>query len=110
MGTNYYATIPNESYHKDDISSRWEAPYRLIHLGKSSWGWCFALKIYPEENIIAEQYKYCNKNLSMFTIQFHYHFIQVLLYLYRANVPNNNIVSHENLDRIEGSICISSWI
>lgn len=44
MGTNYY-------WYKTpacDCCNREDAP---MHIGKSSYGWCFSLRVYPEENI-----------------------------------------------------------
>lgn len=44
MGTNYYLHAP-KCFH---CGKEEEPP---IHLGKSSWGWCFSLHIKPEEGI-----------------------------------------------------------
>lgn len=42
MGTNYYARI-NEC--------EWCGRYKRLKLGKSSAGWCFTLRVYPEKGI-----------------------------------------------------------
>lgn len=44
MGTNYYlaAKPPCECCKR---------PYKSLHIGKSSGGWCFALHVIPEEGI-----------------------------------------------------------
>jgi len=44
MGTNYYLHAP-KCFH---CGKEEEEP---LHLGKSSGGWCFALRIYPEDGI-----------------------------------------------------------
>lgn len=44
MGTNYY-------WYKTpacDCCKREDPP---LHIGKSSYGWCFSLRVYPEDNI-----------------------------------------------------------
>jgi len=50
MGTNYYLIKPSELLcnkcgHDPDVQS--------IHIGKSSFGWCFGLHIIPELNIFS---------------------------------------------------------
>lgn len=42
MGTNYYLVYP------DDEDGR---PSPQLHIGKSSSGWCFALRVYPERGL-----------------------------------------------------------
>jgi hypothetical protein len=44
MGTNYYLHAP-KCFH---CGKEEEPP---IHLGKSSWGWCFSLHVSPEDGI-----------------------------------------------------------
>ena len=44
MGTNYYL-------HTRQPCECCGRPYERIHIGKSSGGWCFALRVMPEENI-----------------------------------------------------------
>lgn len=42
MGTNYYyvSNVCSQCGHQEEL-----------HIGKSSGGWCFALRVYPERNI-----------------------------------------------------------
>lgn len=42
MGTNYYLLD-----HHCPSCNRADR----VHIGKSSWGWCFALHVYPEESL-----------------------------------------------------------
>ena len=44
MGTNYYL------YEKPDCP-HCDRPFDSLHIGKSSAGWCFSLRIHPTENI-----------------------------------------------------------
>lgn len=44
MGTNYYL------YEKPDCECCGE-PFKPLHIGKSSGGWCFSLHVIPEKNI-----------------------------------------------------------
>lgn len=44
MGTNYYL------HEKPDCESCGR-PFKPIHIGKSSGGWCFSLHVYPEDGI-----------------------------------------------------------
>lgn len=44
MGTNYYLVSPECSHCGKELEPR-------IHLGKSSFGWCFSLHVYPEFGI-----------------------------------------------------------
>ena len=46
MGTIFYL-VDKSTYERDPRSWRKEA----IHIGKSSFGWCFALRIHPEIGI-----------------------------------------------------------
>jgi len=43
MGTNYYV--------KSDICEKCGRGDEDLHIGKSSTGWCFGLKVYPDMNI-----------------------------------------------------------
>ena len=43
MGTNYYARL--------DTCPHCGHPREELHIGKSSYGWCFALHVYPERGI-----------------------------------------------------------
>ncbi len=45
MGTNYYVIDESKMCKHCGVGSE------EIHLGKSSYGWCFALHVYPEQNI-----------------------------------------------------------
>jgi hypothetical protein len=46
MGTNYYL------HQKGNLLERLEREVSFVrHIGKSSGGWCFALRVYPEEGI-----------------------------------------------------------
>jgi len=47
MGTNYYARPIGESES--------DANERRIHIGKSSWGWCFSLHVHPDLRIFTLQ-------------------------------------------------------
>ena len=42
MGTNYYLS---------DAATEGQPPPALIHVGKSSYGWCFLLHVIPEEGL-----------------------------------------------------------
>jgi hypothetical protein len=44
MGTNYY-------WHEKDECACCGRPYEPKHIGKSSSGWVFALRVYPEDGI-----------------------------------------------------------
>ncbi len=44
MGTNYYLHAPSCPHCGHEMEES-------VHLGKSSWGWCFGLHIYPENGI-----------------------------------------------------------
>jgi len=48
MGTNYYFHKPLENV--CECCGRSDPP-EIIHIGKSSWGWCFGLHVIPEEGI-----------------------------------------------------------
>ena len=43
MGTNYYLHV--------DPCRCCKRPDRILHIGKSSYGWHFQLRVYPSENI-----------------------------------------------------------
>jgi hypothetical protein len=43
MGTNYYL--------HSDICPHCHKPTEVLHIGKSSAGWCFALHVYPDDQI-----------------------------------------------------------
>lgn len=43
MGTNYYLNA--------DVCLHCRRPARVVHIGKSAAGWCFALRIYPDDGI-----------------------------------------------------------
>ncbi len=43
MGTNYYHHKGPLEFSGERINGR--------HIGKSSWGWCFSLRVYPEDGI-----------------------------------------------------------
>lgn len=45
MGTNYYALI--------DVCEHCGRPKEKLHIGKSSWGWCFGLHVIPENGLNA---------------------------------------------------------
>lgn len=45
MGTNYY-------WHERDACETCGRPYEPRHIGKSSAGWCFSLRTYPEDGIL----------------------------------------------------------
>ena len=46
MGTNYYL------HQRGNLLERLERDEPLVrHIGKSSGGWCFALRVYPDEGI-----------------------------------------------------------
>lgn len=45
MGTNYYL------YKKEDTCKCCKRPFEPLHIGKSSYGWVFALHIIPEDGI-----------------------------------------------------------
>jgi hypothetical protein len=47
MGTNYYLKTQGEEPHCSTCDCRG----RGRHIGKSSGGWCFALRVYPDEGI-----------------------------------------------------------
>ncbi|NNK82858.1 MAG: hypothetical protein HKO92_07025 [Flavobacteriaceae bacterium] len=51
MGTNYYISIRNNSKTDNKYSQLFEPPCVPLHIGKSSKGWCFSLRVYPEMNI-----------------------------------------------------------
>lgn len=52
MGTNYYLVEKNtERDEEDDIAKMLEPSHILLHIGKSSAGWCFSLHVYPERGI-----------------------------------------------------------
>lgn len=60
MGTNYYfrtGKICSECGHSSGEE---------LHIGKSSGGWCFALRVYPERNInnLSDWINYIDSNLS----------------------------------------------
>lgn len=44
MGTNYY-------YHEKPPCECCDRPFKALHIGKSSAGWCFSLHVIPEEGI-----------------------------------------------------------
>ena len=44
MGTNYY-------WHEKPPCECCGRPFESVHIGKSSGGWCFALHVYPKDNI-----------------------------------------------------------
>lgn len=44
MGTNYY-------YHEKPPCACCDRPFEPLHIGKSSYGWCFSLHVIPEEGI-----------------------------------------------------------
>lgn len=44
MGTNYY-------YHDKEPCPCCKREYESKHIGKSSFGWCFSLHVYPDEGI-----------------------------------------------------------
>lgn len=46
MGTNYYWTPEPPS------CSECERPFDVLHIGKSSYGWCFALHVIPERGLV----------------------------------------------------------
>lgn len=46
MGTNYYFSHRPPCPHC-------ERAYPALHIGKSSVGWCFALRVHPEEGIVS---------------------------------------------------------
>lgn len=45
MGTNYYLVQQTPC----ECCGR---PYEDLHIGKSSWGWCFALRVHPDLGIV----------------------------------------------------------
>ena len=47
MGTNYYWLRPNEAYEEHEISRLVQPKYEMVHIGRSSAGWCFKLHVYP---------------------------------------------------------------
>lgn len=48
MGTNFYLHRPSQTR----CSTCGHDPFdSSLHIGKSSYGWCFALHVIPEENI-----------------------------------------------------------
>jgi hypothetical protein len=48
MGTNYY--LKKESPSKC-VTCKHDPDEKVLHIGKSSYGWCFSLHIIPEEGI-----------------------------------------------------------
>lgn len=46
MGTNYYL----HDYQPRQLFS--DPPGQILHIGKSSFGWCFALHVIPEQGIL----------------------------------------------------------
>jgi hypothetical protein len=56
MGTNYYlkpdAGMSREVMEKlEDLSDECRNKPDSIHIGKSSWGWCFSLHVYPKMGV-----------------------------------------------------------
>jgi hypothetical protein len=49
MGTNFYLHEPSETRCAHCGHDPVKQP---LHIGKSSWGWCFSLHIIPEENLL----------------------------------------------------------
>lgn len=49
MGMNYYLTLRNQT----DLpyNELWGLPYPRLHIGKSSYGWAFALHVYPDSEV-----------------------------------------------------------
>lgn len=59
MGTNYYL------YERGDLINRLvQDEPKERHIGKSSGGWCFALRVYPDEgiNTLTDWYKLMKKD------------------------------------------------
>ena len=48
MGTNYYLNIPTGRVCPTCLHQK---PSKSLHIGKSSRGWVFALRVYPEQGI-----------------------------------------------------------
>lgn len=44
MGTNYY-------FHDQEPCESCGRPFEALHIGKSSAGWCFALRVHPDKGI-----------------------------------------------------------
>jgi len=52
MGTHYYAIV-KESPVCDKVKSDCPKIEKRLHIGKSSGGWCFALRVYPERGLVS---------------------------------------------------------
>ena len=52
MGTNYYLIQKNTDRDEScEVSKMLDPSHTLMHIGKSSGGWCFSLHVYPERQI-----------------------------------------------------------
>lgn len=69
MGTNYYL------YERGDLLERVkDGSEKERHIGKSSGGWCFALRVYPAENInsLTDWYRRFKRNKSIIKDEYGY--------------------------------------
>jgi hypothetical protein len=47
VGTNYYL-YKKPKYDHCNTCDLWRDEVHAVHIGKSSFGWCFSLRVYPE--------------------------------------------------------------
>lgn len=67
MGTNYYVTDKNDLV--DRLRGKEET---YLHIGKSSGGWCFSLRVHKEHNLrsLTDWYRYLRRGSKVITDEY----------------------------------------